>query len=45
MTRERLTTIWSLSRHGEVPVRIYYRVSGTGGCRILSLERVEELGR
>jgi len=43
MQRERLTTIWSLARHEEVPVRIYYRISKFGNCRIFTLERVEDL--
>jgi len=45
MTRERLTTIWSLARREEVAVRIYYLVRDTGRCRVLRLERVEHFDR
>lgn len=43
MTRERLTSIWSLLRRGEIPVRIYYTVRRSGHCRIYRLQRLEEL--
>lgn len=38
--KERLTTIWSLHRRGEMTVRIYYRVRQAGRCRVLCLKRV-----
>ncbi|HUA84452.1 MAG TPA: hypothetical protein VMB85_11375 [Bryobacteraceae bacterium] len=41
MTRERMTTIWSLARRAEVALRIYYRVRSTASCRVLILERIE----
>jgi hypothetical protein len=51
VTRERLTTIWSLLRREEIPVRIYYTVvnsgfparRGAGRCRIFQLKLIEEL--
>ncbi|HML16562.1 MAG TPA: hypothetical protein VK419_06035 [Bryobacteraceae bacterium] len=45
MTQERLTTIWSLLRREEIPVRIYYTVRGAGRCRLYRLKLVEELER
>jgi len=42
-TQERLTSIWSLRKRAEVPVRIYYRVVRAGKCRVFALEQVEEL--
>lgn len=42
MTRERMTTIWSLARRAEVALRIYYRVRSTRPCRVLVLERIEQ---
>jgi hypothetical protein len=41
MTKEHMTTIWSLARRGEVALRIYYRVRSTFPCRVLVLERIE----
>jgi hypothetical protein len=43
MTRECLTTIWSLARRYEIAVRIYYAVRAAGQCRVIDLERVERL--
>jgi hypothetical protein len=41
--RQRLISIWSLGRRGEVTVRIYYRVRRAKGCRVFELIRVEEM--
>lgn len=41
MTKERMTTIWSLASREEVAVRIYYAVHHAGRCRVIHLERVE----
>jgi hypothetical protein len=36
--KQRMTTIWSLRRHAELTVRIYYAVESE---RVLRLERIE----
>jgi hypothetical protein len=41
--RQRLTSIWSLARRGEVTVRIHYRVWHAHRCRIFEIRRVEEI--
>lgn len=43
MTRERLTTIWSLLRRAEIPVRIFYTARQIGACRVYRLKGVDEL--
>jgi hypothetical protein len=44
MIRERVRSIWSLKRRGEIVVFIAYRAEARGACRVLHLERVEDLG-
>ena len=41
--REKFAQLWFLKRHGEVPVRINYRVQNAGRRRLLQIERVVEL--
>jgi hypothetical protein len=43
MTKECLASIWSLRRHAEISVWIYYRVTKSARCLVIQLERVEEL--
>lgn len=43
MIRERLTSIWSLLRRAEIPVRIFYTARQSGTCRIYRLKAVDEL--
>lgn len=43
MTRQRLTTIWSLFRRAEITVRIFYTARQIGSCRIYRLKAVDEL--
>jgi hypothetical protein len=45
MIRERIRTIWSLKRRGEVVMFIAYRAEERGRCRVLHIERVEDLGQ
>jgi hypothetical protein len=41
MTKERMTTIWSLGLRRELAVRIYYAVESACRCRVLRLDRLE----
>jgi hypothetical protein len=44
MIRERVRSIWSLKRRGEMVVWFAYRAEDRGRCRIFSIERLEDLG-
>jgi hypothetical protein len=44
MIRERLRSIWSLKRRREIVMFIAYRAELRGRCRVLHIERVEDLG-
>ena len=45
MIRERVRSIWSLKRRGEIVMFIAYRAEERGRCRVLHIERVEDLGQ
>jgi hypothetical protein len=45
MIRERVRSIWSLKRHAETVVWFAYRAEQRGRCRVLWIERVEDLGQ
>jgi hypothetical protein len=45
MIRERLRSIWSLKRRRETVVWFAYSVEQRGRCRVLWIERVEDLGQ
>jgi hypothetical protein len=45
MIRERVRSIWSLKRRGEIVMFIAYRAEERGECRVLYIERVEDLGQ